>query len=207
MSKERAKRIYVTSDWHLGHHNVLKFCPYTRPFESIDEMTAKLRHNYIKTIKPGDTVYFLGDISFKGYEYTRPIIAGLPGTKIAVRGNHDKGHIALLQSGFDAVVDYVEVMVLGKHVTMSHFPLRGIIRESGMESSLEGWHGESKYSQSHPLPRDVGQDLHLHGHIHSPNKGRSRRICGKQFDVGVDANNLTPISLKTIISIMKRGGV
>jgi calcineurin-like phosphoesterase family protein len=68
----------------------------------------------------------------------------------------------------------------------------------------ESWHGEFRYSNDFLVIPDRGQDIHLHGHIHSPNKGLRERIYGIQYDVGVDANDLKPISLNYIIRQINR---
>jgi calcineurin-like phosphoesterase family protein len=45
------------------------------------------------------------------------------------------------------------------------------------------------------------ESIHLHGHVHlGPNK---RVGNGKMMDVGVDGNNLYPISLGDVMKIMK----
>jgi calcineurin-like phosphoesterase family protein len=43
--------------------------------------------------------------------------------------------------------------------------------------------------------------IHLHGHVHLP--PNLRLAEGKAMDVGVDGNNLYPINIKEIRSIMK----
>jgi calcineurin-like phosphoesterase family protein len=110
--------------------------------------------------------------------------------------------------GFAAVLDSASLFVFDYHITMSHFPLAGIKREKCENFATyqegEGWHGEFRYRDKYQVLEDSGQDIHLHGHLHSPNNGHSERIQGKQFDVGVDANNLRPISLNYIIKTMKQ---
>ena len=54
------KNIYFTSDWHVGHDNVLKFD--NRPFKDVDHMHRVLINNYNSTVKPDDVCYFLGDM-------------------------------------------------------------------------------------------------------------------------------------------------
>lgn len=83
-------RVFVTSDWHLGHRNILKYRPQ---FSSIEEHDALLIHNYNAVISKRDTIYFLGDICFDlGAVET---IRELKGRKVLVLGNHD------LERGFD----------------------------------------------------------------------------------------------------------
>lgn len=205
------KKTWFTSDWHVGHNSVLKFCEGTRGhIRDIDHMHEVLIHNYNTNVKPDDTCYFLGDFAFKGVQYGEGVLKQLHGKKILIRGNHDKGHQSLKNMGFDAVIDSFEIKISGLYITASHFPLSGIKREKCevFRNHKEGetWHGEFKYTDEFLVLPDRGQDIHLHGHIHSPNRGLSEKICGKQYDVGVDANNLTPVSLNHIVKQMHRGG-
>lgn len=208
MGVDFLKNTWFTSDWHVGHNNVLTFCSDSRGhFKDIEEMHAALIKNYNNTVKPDKTCYFLGDFAFKGVEYGTEVLKQMNGKKILVRGNHDKGHQSLKNMGFDAVIDSFEIKIAGIHVTASHFPLSDIKREKcevfRRYEEGENWHGEFRYTKDYIVLPDKGQDLHLHGHIHSPNKGISELICGIQYDVGVDANNLTPISLNHILKKMK----
>ena len=59
---ERKGEIWVTSDTHYGHANIIRFCD--RPFASSEEMDEALIANFNERVKPGDTVYHLGDFSF-----------------------------------------------------------------------------------------------------------------------------------------------
>ena len=211
MGIEFFKKTWFTSDWHVGHDNVLSFCSDSRGhFRNLEEMHESLINNYNSVVGENQVCYFLGDFAFKGTGYGKGILDQLKGKKILVRGNHDKGHQALVEMGFDSVVDSLEWKIGGLHITASHFPLRGLYRErcEDFRSYQEGesWHGEYKYTEKFLTLENKGQDIHLHGHLHSPNKGRSKKILGKQYDVGVDANNLTPISLNSIIKQLKRKG-
>jgi calcineurin-like phosphoesterase family protein len=94
-------------------------------------------------------------------------------------------------------------------VTLTHCPLLGIVREdvTGMKGSVPGekWHGESRHAKYSTV--DKGQ-YHLHGHIHSPNGGKSVKILDKQYDVGVVSSKYRPVSQSTIeswISLDKQG--
>lgn len=203
------KNTFFTSDWHLGHENVLKFCKNTRKVSTLDEMYDILIKNYNNTIKSTNTCYFLGDYSFD-ITIGKEVLSKLNGKKICVRGNHDKGHQSLLNMGFDAVLDSVSWKVADKYITASHFPLKGIWREDCSQfknyNGKDNWHGEYKYMNKFNILNYSGQDIHLHGHLHSPRGGVNKKIEGVQFDVGVDANNMTPLSLNNIIKQINRGG-
>jgi calcineurin-like phosphoesterase family protein len=203
------KKTWFTSDWHVGHAKVLEFCKGTRGhLKDLEHMHAVLVENYNNTVKPEDTCFFLGDFAFKGVEHAEGVLKQMHGKKILIRGNHDKGHQSLKNMGFDAVMDAFELKMSGLYITASHFPLTGIKREKCevFRSYKEGesWHGEYKYRDGFLVIGDRGQDIHLHGHIHSPNNGLSTKICGNQYDVGVDANDLKPVSLNHIIKQVHR---
>lgn len=83
--------VFFTADLHLGHDNICKFkreddSPL-RPWDDVNEMNEALVKNYNEIVRPGDTVYFLGDIAMneKGLEH----VARLNGNKELILGNHD----------------------------------------------------------------------------------------------------------------------
>ncbi len=196
MSGEKQPGIYFTSDWHVGHANVLVFDQ--RPFRDLDHMHSVLVNNYNATVGADDTCYFLGDMGLSKTEVVASVVARLQGTRILILGNHDRGRAAMLRAGFDAVMNMAALEVAGSLVTMTHCPLRGVWREdcSSMRGAAEGdnWHGESRHT-AYSVP-DFGQ-FHLHGHTHKPPEGR---ILGRQWDVGVRANNYRPVSLSAVES-------
>lgn len=55
--------IWFTSDTHFGHVNLLKFCD--RPWDDIEKMNATLVDAINAHVSPSDTLYHLGDFSFK----------------------------------------------------------------------------------------------------------------------------------------------
>ena len=55
--------IYLTSDLHFNHMNILKYEPESRPFSSIEEMNEVIIQNWNEVVKISDTVYVLGDMS------------------------------------------------------------------------------------------------------------------------------------------------
>lgn len=193
------KPIFFSSDHHIGHEKSIEFD--NRPFSSLVEMHESLVAKYNATVPDNGICYFLGDIGFKTAEVL-PIINRLNGTKIFILGNHDRGMTSMYNCGFDVVLNNATIYVGDNKVTMSHCPLLGVYREdtSNMKGSVSGenWHGESRDSHKKFTVLDEGQ-FHLHGHIHSgKNDSISKRILGRQFDVGVVANNYRPVSLSEI---------
>lgn len=194
--------IYFSSDWHIGHEAVIRYS--NRPFTGCEHMHRVLVNNYNSTVGKNDLCYFLGDIGLTSGDTVKNVIQQLHGTKILIVGNHDKkGRQFWHSCGFAAVMNGAMLMINKEKVTLSHCPIYGVYREdtSGMRGVVDqsNWHGEEKnYKKGFSLP-DIGQ-FHLHGHVHSPNGGKSKKILGKQYDVGVDANNYRPVSISVIES-------
>lgn len=195
------KGIFFTSDWHIGHANSIKFD--NRPFKDLDHMHTVLVNNYNSTVPEDGVCYFLGDVGLAKSGLINGVISRLYGTKILIVGNHDGGYQAMYNAGFNVVINSASLFIAGEIVTMSHHPLPGIVREdtSGMKGSIEGecYHGEKRDNAKLYSVPNVNQ-FHLHGHIHSPNGGKSTKILGRQYDVGVVANQYRPVSISAIES-------
>jgi len=204
------KKIFFTSDWHIGHAQSIEFDK--RPFKDLNHMHRVLINTYNSTVPENGLCYFLGDVGLAGKGILSKVISELNGTKVLVIGNHDKGVNAMYNMGFDVVVQGLVLYVADARVTVSHCPLRGVRREytQGMRGSseIENWHGELRKKHARLTFSDEGQ-YHLHGHIHSrEGKDKSQKILGKQFDVGVPANNYGPVNISVIenwiVSLRKR---
>jgi|SRR3989344_3176061 len=88
---ERESKIFLTSDLHLDHENIIKYCK--RPFKNIQEMNYLLIRNWNETVGKKDTVYFLGDFCFckkKDKQKIGQFMNLLNGKKIFIKGNHDR---------------------------------------------------------------------------------------------------------------------
>lgn len=194
------RKLYFTSDWHIGHANSINFD--RRPFKDVDEMHRTLIKNFNYYVPKHGITYFLGDMGMRSNELLRSVIAQLNGTKILVRGNHDGKMDAMYNAGFDVVLEKAQITVGRDIITMTHCPLKGVFREdtTGMRGSdgTENWHGEDRHKNKYSI-EDFGQ-FHLHGHIHSAPWKKTKKIDGRQFDVGVPANHYKPVPISTIIS-------
>jgi calcineurin-like phosphoesterase family protein len=72
-------------------------------------MNTALLHAWRSTVKNGDTIINLGDVSLKlSKEYLASVIQRLPGHKILVMGNHDRKKPVRwwLDAGFNEVYPY-----------------------------------------------------------------------------------------------------
>lgn len=179
--------IYFTSDLHLHHSNIIKYC--NRPYSSVEEMDQALLDNWNSVVKPGDSVYVLGDLLFNPQPRTQEILSQMKGQKFLVLGNHDK-HLrkdARVTKHFAWVRDYYELKI--KHpvtgesnkVVLCHYP-------------MAVWNRAHRGS------------YHLHGHCHGtyPPGLPTTTDRGKLLDVGVDVHNYTPLSLEQAVEILDR---
>ena len=82
-------KIFLTSDTHFNHLNILRYESETRPFSSIEEMNEAIIANWNSVVSPEDTVYHLGDFFMGRYDAIEDILDRLNGTIKLIRGNHD----------------------------------------------------------------------------------------------------------------------
>lgn len=180
--------IWFTSDLHLGHEGVIRFC--ARPYQSAGEMDNDLIRRWNNCVKHDDTVYVLGDVSFHKPSIGVPLLRRLHGRKILVQGNHDKYSLTqYLDAGFITVVQEAVIHMSGRHLRLSHFPYWPI-----NETDTH----ELRYQDRRP--HNDGRWL-LCGHVHEKWKIRERQI-----NVGVDVWNYAPVSQSQIEKILAAEG-
>ena len=88
---KKVVNVYFTTDFHLFHHNVLKFD--NRPFNDVHHMHQVIEERWNETVTPDDIVIYLGDLSFARREdkdYVNQMMERLNGQIHFVLGNHDK---------------------------------------------------------------------------------------------------------------------
>lgn len=107
--------IYLITDTHLGHRNMIKNCGRPERFTDI------IFDNCRKIVKRDDLLIHLGDVAWNEANLQR--FLKLPGRKILVRGNHDKKSTPYyLDAGFTLVVDQMVMTLQGGHILFSHAP-------------------------------------------------------------------------------------
>ena len=195
MGKNKKRRnIYFTSDLHFSHTNVIDFCE--RPFKTIEEMDEHIIKKWNKRVKDCDIVYVLGDVQW--FIKKTDILPRLKGTKILIRGNHDRKASFMVKRGFDFAVEEAVIMIAGQRVRLSHYPYR-YTRFQEFLVFLKNPFSFFRRRKGRFLdrrPKNEGGWL-LHGHTHSKEK-----IVNKMIHIGWDAwNDLVPIQkLEAIIS-------
>lgn len=110
--------IWFTADTHFGHANIIRYAK--RPFSSVEQMDEAMIHSWNDRVKPGDTIYHLGDFAFGDHNKYLP---RLNGGKILIEGNHDPKRLKKAK-GWAAIHKMLEVMVDMKHIVLCHYALR-----------------------------------------------------------------------------------
>lgn len=159
--------IWLTSDTHFGHANVIKYC--NRPFASLEEMDETLISNWNARVKPGDTVYHLGDFHLGKSQDLAGYRARLNGRIVLVLGNHDRTVTAMRRAGFDDVAKHIRLATAQGMFLLAHKP-------------IAEW----------DFPDDT--DAQLCGHVHGEWKHDGHRI-----NVGVDVRGFAPASLAELL--------
>jgi calcineurin-like phosphoesterase family protein len=181
--------IWVTSDSHFRHANILKFVDSTtgnlvRPgFADVDAMDEHMIEQWNAVVKQGDIVYHLGDVVMGGADsqsWFKKNWPRLNGSKRLVVGNHDDVKF-LSCGGFFAKVSMWR-MFPEFGLLLTHVPVH--------ESSLYRY--PSKNSDVDSIAEPV-QLLNVHGHTHqhaSPSGGY-RCVC-------VEQTNYTPVNIEEL---------
>lgn len=109
--------IYLISDTHFGHENIIRYCG--RPFASAAEMDAAMIERWNATVRPQDHVYHLGDV-VKGQDHLHRIMPCLNGHKRLILGNHDD---AAPIRDYAKYFDKILMWRLFKPLVLTHAPL------------------------------------------------------------------------------------
>lgn len=137
-------------------------------------MNETLISNWNSVVRPSDEVYHLGDFAYGQNDQVRKLRYRLKGKITLILGNHDyQNKVQRIADAFTEVRDLKTLKTDGKVIILCHYMM-------------------SRWDRSHY------NSWHLFGHTHYPED-----ITGKRYNVGVDINNYTPVSLDTITKIME----
>jgi calcineurin-like phosphoesterase family protein len=177
--------IYFTSDLHLDHTNIIKYCK--RPFSSGIEMTDELIIKWNTQVNSDDLVFILGDFLW-GKDVNRliEVTARLNGKKILIRGNHDQfTDNEYLNAGFLKVLSMTEFNINGYSFILCHYQMM---------------HWNNSHHGS----------FHLYGHQHDKKQYTPNHIAYQQLgmserkmNVCMDSNNFKLFSIDEIITKLK----
>lgn len=133
-------KIFYIADWHYDHANAIKFD--NRPFLDVQQMNEELIKRWNSAVTSDDTVYVLGDMFWCNTTTAIDVLKSLNGTKILIKGNHDKCVDANFNKQFAKITEYMEIVDGSKHVVLCHYPI------PCFKNHYYGWH-------------------HLYGHVHN----------------------------------------
>lgn len=180
-----SRDIWVISDTHFRHANILKFTDSTTgklvrgdDFKDVDEMDEHMIERWNSVVKQGDIVYHLGDVVIGDQEWFKKNWPRLHGSKRLIVGNHDD--VKFLASGgfFQKVSMWRMFPEFG--LMLSHVPLH----QSGLLRLVDK---NGKY------PEDCETLLNVHGHIH-----QNPSPDGPYRNVSVEAINYTPVNIEEL---------
>jgi calcineurin-like phosphoesterase family protein len=166
--------IWVISDLHYNHANILKFVDSkgnrVRPFDTVEQMNEYILEKWNSVVKPGDKVYHLGDVFFGDRDEFKRAWPKFNGSKRLIVGNHDD--VKFLASGgfFARVQESRNFTEYG--LIMSHRPLH--------ESQL--W----DHKRDRPMKN-------VHGHLHQNIINDDRYI-----NVSVEVVDYTPVNIEEL---------
>lgn len=207
---------FFTSDHHFGHANILKYEDETRRnvhggrFQSVEDMDTYLVDQWNATVSPTDTVFHLGDLSYK-YATIEAALPYLNGRVTLVCGNHDpmfkdmhrtreeqaSSRKRAQEVGFvDVFVEHnIEIPGIGK-VKLSHFPYT---------PPSEAPEEDKRYL--HLRPKRTGEDLLLHGHVHS--QWLYKQDPGKppMINLGVEVWGMRPVAEQELVNLFQNRGI
>lgn len=164
------KDIWVISDTHFNHKNILGFKDDlgnpVRSFSSVGHMNEIMINNWNSVVKQGDKVYHLGDVFFGSKDEFKKLWPRLNGSKRLVIGNHDD--VSFLSQGgfFQKVMLWRIFKDFG--LTLTHVPLR-----------------EDQFRS------DTTKNIHGHIHQRPSPKGPYQCVC-------VEHTNYTPIHIEEL---------
>jgi len=108
-------KIFLTSDHHFFHQNIIKYC--NRPFNSYQEMNEVMIKKWNEKVGKDDIVIHLGDFCLFGKDKAKLIREKLNGEIILVMGNHDYENMKDI--GFIVVKGNLQI----GNLILSHRPL------------------------------------------------------------------------------------
>lgn len=166
----------MVADHHFGHSKMYKEFKRAdgtplRPFSSCTEADEYMVEQHNKVVKPGDKVYFLGDISFSK-KLTAGYLSRMNGEKVIIKGNHDTESIRFYSEHFKDV--------RGSHqfngMLLTHIPVH--------PSSLARW----------------GFNVHGHLHAtRVMDINRPTEVDNRYFCVSVEHTGYAPIAMEEVL--------
>lgn len=178
---------WFTSDTHFNHKNICKGVSKwdveegLRPFDDVEVMNNLIINNINSKVKQEDTLFIVGDFCFSSnLNKIKDIREQINCKIILVLGNHDN----VIKSNKKNIQDIFDKVCLMYSLKTPELSEAGIPSIEMCHYPIIAWNKSGKGS------------VMLHGHCHGSLK--LNIPVGRMFDVGVDCNNYTPLSLTEI---------
>ena len=187
--------VWLTSDSHFGHRNILKYHRHEFLSEqeqenimldvdfevsrrSADLMDNTIIDNINSMVGPNDTLWHLGDFTYKSEASLKSYRNRIRCNNINfIMGNHDNREEILDSGCFNEVYDLHEACFPGGiRIVLCHY-------------AMKIW------------PKSHRGALHLFGHSHG---SLDEDPFSKSMDVGLDTNNYLPYNLTTVLELLKQ---
>jgi calcineurin-like phosphoesterase family protein len=155
--------IWVISDTHFNHANILNFKDYSgnkvRPFASVEEMNETMIERWNEVVKPGDKIYHLGDVFFGHIDWVVNNWHRLNGKKRLIVGNHDDIPTIVKRGMFEKVDMWR--MFSEFNILLTHVPV----------------HNSTLYEKRFKKGDAILPIKNVHGHIHSNKSPEGPYVC------------------------------
>ena len=192
------QKIFLTSDLHVGHANILRFC--NRPFLDIKDMSKGLIENWNRVVEETDIVFDLGDMFWWDSRHdVRKFVDRLNGVIYKVPGNHDMDIHRLFElcktEKVTLLDDVNQVFVAGLYSEKPSKQLEFWVSHMPMATWPHFEHAPSFFGHIHSGPlSDNAVDV----------PGHDLLLKKNMYDVGVDNNDYTPIELRDALKKINR---
>lgn len=148
---------FFSSDWHLGHKNILRYDP--RPFEDIETHDETIISNYNSIVGSNDNFYFLGDFCLDSRR-TEEYLKRLNGKLFFIKGNHDKRNTVKLYEKYGTYLGQLDdLSIKNQAIVLCHYRMDVWNRSHYGSWNLHG-HSHGTLKENNKLTLDLGVNTH-----------------------------------------------
>ena len=172
------KNLWLTSDLHLFHSNIIKYC--NRPYPNCFSMNKDIIDTINKNIHQYDLLINLGDIGFNSVKYITDELSKINCNQIFVSGNHDRK--SLINALIEKYIVFEKQTILNVYFNDVHYKVHLAHNPDDIQYNYEE------------------NNIFLYGHLHDKEVENKRF---NQMNIGWDQFG-KPVELKEIINIVKQ---
>ena len=172
------KNLWLTSDLHLFHSNIIKYC--NRPYSNCFSMNKDIIDTINKKVHQDDLLFNLGDIGFNSVKYITDELSKINCDQIFVSGNHDRK--SLINALIEKYIVFEKQTILNVYFNDVHY-----------KAHLAHNPDDIQYNNEE-------NNIFLYGHLHDK-EVKNKRF--NQMNIGWDQFR-RPIELKEIINIINQ---